>query len=93
MIPEYIEQELKKHIFRKYPRLEQDIHFHTLLTFEIYGGFYTYVFRESALEKKKYEKKSWRFQMFFQERRDCITFLFRITATAAEQRSEAAWAD
>ena len=57
MIPEYIEQELKKHIFRKYPRLEQDIHFHTLLTFEIYGGFYTYRIQGERFGEKEIRKE------------------------------------
>ena len=51
------EQELKKHIFRKYPKLEQDIHFHTLLTFEIYGGFYTYRIQGERFGEKEIRKE------------------------------------
>ena len=42
MIPDYVEKELQKHIFAKYPELQKDIKFRALLTFEVYGGFYTY---------------------------------------------------
>lgn len=42
MIPYYVEKELQKHIYEKYPELQKDIKFHSLLTFEVYGGFYTY---------------------------------------------------
>lgn len=42
LIPDYVERELKKHIFRNHPELKEDIHFQTLLTYQVYGGYYTY---------------------------------------------------
>ena len=40
--PDYVERELKKHIFRNHPELKEDIHFQALLTYQVYGGYYTY---------------------------------------------------
>ena len=95
LIPDYVERELKKHIFRNHPELKED---YPLPGASYLSGLWRIIIPtalqgESGSERKRLQKRSWRSPESCQERSERITRRFKMVVMTTVQTSETACAD